>query len=64
MLDCAFLSRIINLGRDYASKRVAFGKFLKDHPLHIQTMARMEVRSQCSEQDLSVIPDGKKHLLQ
>ncbi|XP_019362282.1 PREDICTED: acyl-CoA dehydrogenase family member 11-like isoform X1 [Gavialis gangeticus] len=38
------MKRIISLGRDYASKRVAFGKFLKDHPLHMQTMARMEVQ--------------------
>lgn len=35
---------MISLSRDYARKRVAFGKLLKDHPLHMQTMARMEVR--------------------
>lgn len=37
-------SRMISLSRDYARKRVAFGKLLKDHPLHMQTIARMEVR--------------------
>lgn len=35
---------MISLSRDYARKRVAFGKLLKDHPLHMQTIARMEVR--------------------
>ncbi|XP_029474907.1 acyl-CoA dehydrogenase family member 11-like isoform X2 [Rhinatrema bivittatum] len=40
----ASMRRVINLARDYASKRFAFGKFIKDHPLHMQTMARMEVQ--------------------
>lgn len=38
------LSRMISLSREYALKRVVFGKLLKDHPLHMQTIARMEVR--------------------
>ncbi|KAJ8285601.1 hypothetical protein GJAV_G00028720 [Gymnothorax javanicus] len=41
----AAMRRIIQLGREYASKRIVFGKFLKDHALHIQTMARMEVEA-------------------
>uniref|UniRef100_A0A8C5LVP1 Acyl-CoA dehydrogenase n=1 Tax=Leptobrachium leishanense TaxID=445787 RepID=A0A8C5LVP1_9ANUR len=41
----AGMRRVINLGRDYAAKRFVFGKHLKDHPLHIQTMARMEVEA-------------------
>lgn len=36
--------RVIQLARDYASRRSAFGKILKDHALHVQTLARMEVR--------------------
>uniref|UniRef100_A0A4W3I6J0 Uncharacterized LOC103184399 n=1 Tax=Callorhinchus milii TaxID=7868 RepID=A0A4W3I6J0_CALMI len=39
------MRRIINLGRTYATKRFVFGKFVKDHPLHVQTMARMEVEA-------------------
>eukprot|EP00064_Thunnus_orientalis_P016667 superscaffoldBa00003355_g16736 len=31
--------------RDYATRRTAFGKLLKDHPLHMQTLARMEVET-------------------
>ncbi|TNN43269.1 Acyl-CoA dehydrogenase family member 11 [Liparis tanakae] len=40
------ITRIHNsLSRDYASRRSAFGKLLKDHPLHLQTLARMEVET-------------------
>ncbi|CAH2294973.1 acyl- dehydrogenase family member 11-like isoform X1 [Pelobates cultripes] len=39
------MRRVINLGREYAAKRFAFGKLLQDHPLHIQTIARMEVEA-------------------
>ena len=35
--------RILLLSRDYATKRVAFRKYIADHPLHTQTLARMEV---------------------
>ncbi|KAL8180505.1 UNVERIFIED_CONTAM: hypothetical protein K2H54_026201, partial [Gekko kuhli] len=40
----AGMRRIITMARDYATKREAFGKPLKEHPLHIQTLARMEVQ--------------------
>ncbi|XP_014797618.1 PREDICTED: acyl-CoA dehydrogenase family member 11-like [Calidris pugnax] len=40
----ASMRRMISLSREYARKRVAFGKLLKDHPLHMQTLARMEVQ--------------------
>ncbi|NWI51021.1 ACD11 dehydrogenase, partial [Calyptomena viridis] len=40
----ASMRRMISLSREYASRRVAFGKLLKDHPLHMQTLARMEVQ--------------------
>lgn len=38
------MRRMIFLARDYATKREAFGKSLKEHPLHMQTLARMEVQ--------------------
>ncbi|NXF08570.1 ACD11 dehydrogenase, partial [Smithornis capensis] len=40
----ASMRRMISLSREYACRRVAFGKLLKDHPLHMQTLARMEVQ--------------------
>ncbi|XP_039188389.1 acyl-CoA dehydrogenase family member 11-like isoform X1 [Crotalus tigris] len=40
------MRRMVDLARDYATKREAFGKPLKDHPLHMQTLARMEVQVQ------------------
>uniref|UniRef100_A0A3P8NC17 Acyl-CoA dehydrogenase family, member 11 n=1 Tax=Astatotilapia calliptera TaxID=8154 RepID=A0A3P8NC17_ASTCA len=41
----AAMRRQDTLARDYATRRTAFGKLLKDHPLHMQTLARMEVES-------------------
>ncbi|KAM9219503.1 acyl-CoA dehydrogenase family member 11-like [Leptosomus discolor] len=41
----AYMRRMISLSREYARRRVAFGKLLKDHPLHMQTLARMEVQT-------------------
>ncbi|XP_040051216.2 acyl-CoA dehydrogenase family member 11 [Gasterosteus aculeatus] len=41
----AAMRRVVQLARDYATRRTAFGKLLKDHPLHIQTLARMEVET-------------------
>ncbi|XP_040462879.1 acyl-CoA dehydrogenase family member 11-like [Falco naumanni] len=41
----ASMRRMISLSREYARRRVAFGKCLKDHPLHMQTIARMEVQT-------------------
>ncbi|NXV25585.1 ACD11 dehydrogenase, partial [Rissa tridactyla] len=41
----ASMRRMISLSREYACRRVAFGKLLKDHPLHMQTIARMEVQT-------------------
>lgn len=48
---------MINLSREYARRRVAFGKLLKDHPLHVQTMARVEVRLR--ELNLLVREEGR-----
>ncbi|XP_077153202.1 acyl-CoA dehydrogenase family member 11-like isoform X2 [Ranitomeya variabilis] len=44
----AGMRRVINLARDYASKRFVFGNLIKDHPLHMQTIARMEVQARGS----------------
>ncbi|XP_053225325.1 acyl-CoA dehydrogenase family member 11-like isoform X1 [Podarcis raffonei] len=41
----ACMRRVITLAKDYATKREAFGKPLKAHPLHMQTLARMEVQA-------------------
>ncbi|XP_073410162.1 acyl-CoA dehydrogenase family member 11-like isoform X1 [Dendrobates tinctorius] len=41
----AGMRRVINLAREYASKRFVFGNLIKDHPLHMQTIARMEVQA-------------------
>ncbi|XP_029960378.1 acyl-CoA dehydrogenase family member 11 [Salarias fasciatus] len=41
----AAMRRVVHLARDYATRRTAFGKLLKDHPLHMQTLSRMEVES-------------------
>ncbi|XP_039361336.1 acyl-CoA dehydrogenase family member 11-like isoform X2 [Mauremys reevesii] len=45
----AAMRRVINLAREYAGKRVVFGKLIKDHPLHMQTMARLEAIAVISE---------------
>ncbi|KAJ8018330.1 Acyl-CoA dehydrogenase family member 11 [Holothuria leucospilota] len=37
------MRKILLLARDYSLKRKAFGKLISDHPLHMQTLARMEV---------------------
>ena len=39
------MRRIINLSRDYSTKRFAFGKPIKDFPLHVKTIAQMDVQS-------------------
>jgi alkylation response protein AidB-like acyl-CoA dehydrogenase len=37
------MRRMVNMARDYSTRRQAFGSVLKDYPLHMQTLARMEV---------------------
>lgn len=44
----AAMRRVVQLARDYASRRSAFGKILKDHALHVQTLARMEVETRAA----------------
>nr|XP_046206877.1 acyl-CoA dehydrogenase family member 11-like [Oncorhynchus gorbuscha]XP_046206878.1 acyl-CoA dehydrogenase family member 11-like [Oncorhynchus gorbuscha]XP_046206879.1 acyl-CoA dehydrogenase family member 11-like [Oncorhynchus gorbuscha]XP_046206880.1 acyl-CoA dehydrogenase family member 11-like [Oncorhynchus gorbuscha] len=41
----AGMRRVLQLARDYATRRSTFGKLLRDHPLHMQTLARMEVET-------------------
>ena len=39
------MRKVVSLARDFATRRQAFGKRLAEHPLHIQTLARMEVET-------------------
>jgi alkylation response protein AidB-like acyl-CoA dehydrogenase len=39
----AGMRRAIALARDYAVRRVAFGRPLSEHPLHLETLAEMQV---------------------
>ena len=34
---------MISLARDYSQRRLAFGKAIRNHALHIRTMAEMEL---------------------
>ncbi|KAJ3604186.1 hypothetical protein NHX12_028927 [Muraenolepis orangiensis] len=45
MAAAAAMRRVVQLARDYSTRRTAFGRLLKDHPLHVQTLARMEVET-------------------
>ncbi|XP_072513297.1 acyl-CoA dehydrogenase family member 11-like [Salminus brasiliensis] len=44
----AAMRRIVQLSREYSTKRSVFGKLLKDHPLHIQTLTRLEVETRAA----------------
>ena len=35
--------RLLNLSKDFALRRTAFGQLLSENPLHMQTLARLEV---------------------
>ena len=39
----SFIRRVIAIARDYAQRREAFGRKLSEHPLHLHTLAEMEV---------------------
>jgi len=43
--SCAAMRKIVSLARDYATRRVAFGTAIENQPLHLQTLARMEVET-------------------
>lgn len=40
---CAIMARLLHLLRDYAARRVAFGRALAAHPLHRETLAGLHV---------------------
>ena len=44
----AGMRRAIALARDYAARRVAFGRRLADHPLHDETLAELDARFHAS----------------
>lgn len=37
--------KLLNLARDYATRRAAFGQRISTHPLHLRTMAKMETET-------------------
>ena len=44
LLTAWYNFRILMLAKDYSKKREAFGNRLHKYPLHVQTLARMEVK--------------------
>jgi len=42
------MRRVVNVVKDYARRRKAFGKKLVDHPLHVQTLAKMETETRAA----------------
>ncbi|XP_041377829.1 acyl-CoA dehydrogenase family member 11-like [Gigantopelta aegis] len=71
----ASMRRIVNLARDYSTRRQAFGNVLKNYPLHVQTLARMEVETRAAclmtfevsrllgREDVDVASEHEKQLL-
>ncbi|XP_060085995.1 acyl-CoA dehydrogenase family member 11-like [Ylistrum balloti] len=43
LASASSMRRMVNTARDYSTRRSAFGNVLKSYPLHIQTLARLEV---------------------
>jgi putative acyl-CoA dehydrogenase len=48
LASVAGMRRALNLARSYAASRVAFGRPLIQHPLHIETLAALEVECQAA----------------
>ena len=48
VISAATMRRIVNLARDYATKRECFGRTIKDHALHIKTLAKLEVETRAA----------------
>jgi alkylation response protein AidB-like acyl-CoA dehydrogenase len=42
----AQMRRCVALATDYATRRVAFGRTLAEHPLHVETLAEMQVEAE------------------
>jgi len=45
IMSVGAMRKICSLSRDYATRRTAFKQTIHKHPLHVQTMARMEVET-------------------
>ncbi|XP_021369844.1 acyl-CoA dehydrogenase family member 11-like [Mizuhopecten yessoensis] len=43
LASASAMRRVVSTARDYSTRRSAFGNVLKNYPLHIQTLARLEV---------------------
>jgi putative acyl-CoA dehydrogenase len=48
LASVAGMRRAVNLARSYAAVRVAFGRPLIEHPLHVETLAALEVETQAA----------------
>jgi len=48
IMAAGVMRRIMSLAQDYCVRRTVFGKLLKDHPLHMQTLARLEVETRAA----------------
>jgi len=47
--SAAIMRKMVSLARDYSTRRKAFGDIIANQPLHVQTLARMEVETRgCS----------------
>lgn len=69
------MRRMMSLSRDYCTRRKAFGNLLKDYPLHVQTLARIEVETRGSvllclenmrllgKEDLGIASEDEQNLL-
>ncbi|XP_013397159.1 acyl-CoA dehydrogenase family member 11 [Lingula anatina] len=49
MMSLGCMRRVLHLARDYCTRREAFGKRICDYPLHMQTLAHMEVETRGAE---------------
>ena len=47
-MACSSMRRMVQLARDYATKRTAFKSKLSNHSAHISTLARMEVETRAA----------------
>jgi alkylation response protein AidB-like acyl-CoA dehydrogenase len=44
----AAIRRVLSMAKDYSGKRVAFAKRIRDHPLHLRTLANLEIEARSS----------------
>jgi len=55
----ATMRRIVNAAKDYACRRVTFGRAIIDHPLHARTLAHMEVETRAAT---TIVFETARHL--